>query len=490
MICIVIKGPSYLDAFKQISQAIHNADLIELRLDCFESIDFDELRSLRSSFSIPMIFTIRCKQQGGNYHNTEKERLHTLKQLATLEPEYLDLENTVPQDIVEEITSKHSKIKIILSYHDFSKTPDDLNAILHSMQKTKAAFYKIAVMAQSSNDALQLLCWAKKTPENVIAISMGIHGQISRILVPIIGGHWTYATLDDDQQTAPGQLTASTLIERYNYRSLTPSTHLLGLIGDPVSLSVSDITHNALMHSFNLNSVYIKMVVKPEELQQFLQLAKELPFLGLSVTMPLKEHIIPLIDSLENSAKNIGAVNTLQFTNGKIKGYNTDALGALNALESFSKVKGKRLVIIGAGGSAKAIAYEAVQRGALVTIVNRDKTKAEKLSKTLSCNAVGIDEMSHCAQNGYDILINSTPSDMPIDSIDILPHTFVMDIKTRPLNTTLLNEARKKGCHIVYGYRMFVEQAVAQFHIWFHDAINLDDIKTELQNSVEKTLKG
>lgn len=482
MICVVIKGPTYQEAHQQILKAIPYADLVELRLDFFTTLDLNALKDLRTQFSIPMIFTLRSKQQGGNYSQAEEQRLEDIRKLASLKPEYLDLENDLSKDFVKEI-SKHSEIKVILSYHNFETTPDDLEALLLEMRSIPAAFYKIAVTAPNSLDAMRLLCLAKNNDGKLIAISMGAHGQISRIVAPVMGCPFTYAALDDGQTSAPGQLTAQTLLEQYHYRSLNSQTTVYGLIGDPVDQSISDVTHNNLLEACGLNSVYVKIQVPPAELEQFLKLAKKLPFRGLSVTMPLKEHILPFLDNINPQAQDIRAVNTLVFEDGKITGFNTDGIGASNAIEKHCKVQDKRIVILGAGGAAKAIVLEAKRRGAFVSILNRDADKARELAQRLQCVGKGLDEMAVCAEEGYDILINCTPVPLPINAQDILSTAVIMDIKTKPMETELIKQALKKGCRIVYGYEMFLEQALGQFNLWFKDRINI-----ECRNILEETI--
>ncbi len=187
--------------------------------------------------------------------------------------------------------------------------------------------------------------------------------------------------------------------------------------------------------------------------------------------MPLKEAVLPFLDAIDPEAQKIGAVNTLLFEKGKIFGCNTDGIGALNALEKTLAVKDKRIVILGAGGAAKAIAFEAHKRGALLTIVNRDAGKARRLAEHFGCKAIGLDRMHACAQEGYDLLLNTTPLSLPIGPADILPTAHVMDIKTRPQQTLLLKHAQEKGCPITYGYEMFIEQALGQYRLWFDGRI-------------------
>jgi len=488
MICVAIKGPSFSEIRQQIEKAGPNADLIELRLDGFTNLNLDELKSLRSEYSIPMIFTLRSQSQGGNYLKSEEQRLADIRELAKLDPEYLDIENDVFPDFIHEISSQHPKIKIILSYHNFNEIPKDLNEIYRKMQKSPAHYYKIAVTPSNCLDTIKFMSWSKKH-KGLIAICMGAQGQINRILGPAVGCPITYAAISENLQSAPGQLSAETLIQKYHHRKLNPGTAIYGLIGDPVDKSISDTTHNALIAEWDLDAVYVKIQIRVEELEEFLEHAKQLPFAGLSVTMPLKEHVLPYLDTIDPKALEIGAVNTLLFEKGKIFGYNTDGIGALNAIERVAKVKGKNMVIIGAGGATKAIAFEALQRGARVTIVNRDADKAAKVAQQLGCESKGLDRFEECSKEGYDIIINGTPVEMPISADDLLPHTIAMDIKTRAMETAFLKHAKEKNCRIVYGYEMFVEQAAGQFQLWFDDKIDLEKSREFLKHQAEQCLQ-
>lgn len=485
MLCIVIKGPTFQEAHEQISKALTYADLVELRLDCFTSLDLDALKILCSHFSIPMIFTLRSQIQGGNFRQSEEKRLTAIRNLIELKPHYLDLETHVPPSFIDEISSQHPEIKLILSYHNFSETPENLEEIYQEMVKVPASFYKMALAARSCIDALRLICWAKKSDNKLIAISIGPLGQISRILSKVRECPITYATLEEEQESALGQLSAKILIEQYHYTALNPHTSVYGLIGDPVDLSISKETHNSLIKACGFNAVYIKMQVTPMELSDFLKYARQLPFHGISVTMPLKEHVLSFLDEIDPQASDIGAVNTLLFEKGKIIGFNTDGKGALNAIESQYPIKNKRIVIIGAGGAAKAIAFEANLRGALVTIVNRDLEKALQLARHLHCIGKGLDYLAASSLAEYDILINCTPTALEDESIHILPGSIVMDINTQPKETEFLKHALKKNCPIIYGYKMFIEQALGQFNIWFKNRFNIQESRKILEKKAE-----
>ncbi|HVW98816.1 MAG TPA: shikimate dehydrogenase [Candidatus Babeliaceae bacterium] len=344
--------------------------------------------------------------------------------------------------------------KYIASYHDFDKTPD-LENVLASLQKAypQAHFYKIATMAHSTLDSLCMLEFLKRHP-HIIGLCMGELGTVTRICSPIFQVPLTYAPLDDGNRTAPGQLLVDHLCQTYHFKSLNPSTHIYGLIGDPVHRSIGHLFHNDLFRTQKRNAVYVKMVVKPHELSDFFQLVKKLPFYGLSVTAPLKEAVIPFVDVLNPKARAIGAVNTLAFREGKTYGYNTDGDAALDVL---GKVKGKKIVILGAGGAAKALIYTALQRKAEVTIVNRTLEKAKRLAEQFGCNW-------NEKFPPYDILINTTSASMPLDATEIIPGKTVMDIAL--YETEFLKVARTKRCQVLDGFPMFFQQALAQQTIW------------------------
>lgn len=486
MLCGVIKSSSCLQMQKQIQQALPYADLLELRLDYLDKIDEKELKQILTSTQIPVIFTLRDSTQGGSYKGTKAERLGDIKRLAKLGPAYFDLECHLPIEEVETLTKKHPKIKWIISYHNFKETPQDLELIYRDMQKLPGDFYKIAAYSHSTLDAMKLLSFVKhhNLDGKIIAMSMGPEEQSTRVLAPVFNIPITYGSLEEELKTAPGQIPLSKYVETYSLSTLNPATQLYGLIGYPVLHSPSDHTHNTFLRANNLNAVYIKLPVKPFELKSWFELAKDLRFRGVSVTMPLKESVMEFVDILDPCAKEIGAVNTLLFDKGSVHGFNTDGHGALNAVEEVLPVKGKRIVLVGAGGAAKAIAYEGKKRGAQVVILNRNSEKADELAKRLGCQGGGLNELSRCYTEGYDILINCTPIPMPIEPAFILPGSIVMTIITKPIDSPLLKEAAEKGCRVIYGYKMFIEQALLQFSIWFKDQFDMNEARKLLEKTI------
>lgn len=457
MLAVSIKGPTYEEIVEQIHGALPHADLLELRLDLFHQIDVQQLKAILNQFNRCFIFTV-------------KQSHIDLEQLAALNPAYMDLEYTIEQNTLKRLKTKFPSIKFIISFHDYHQTPQNLDEIYRMVVNKGGDYSKLAVTANNTVDALRLAHWRKGKNEALIAISMGIPGQCSRILSPTLKNSLTYASLNDSVAVVPGQLSAQFLKEKYHYDAINEKTALFGLLGDPVNLSVSDVCHNYIFNLMNLNALYLKMQVKIPELAETLSLVKELGFKGLSITMPLKEAVLSYIDHVDTEAAKIGAVNTLLFKKGKIYGYNTDGIGALNAIEKTGPVRDKRLVLLGAGGAARAIAFEACKRGAKVTIVNRTLEKANKIATQLGCEAKHLDQMPSLAREGYDILVNSTPLEMPVDPNSIIPHSIVMDIKTRPPLTSFLSVAKEKKCSLVFGYQMFAEQAMGQYRHWFSNS--------------------
>ncbi|MDN3506434.1 MAG: type I 3-dehydroquinate dehydratase [Simkaniaceae bacterium] len=325
------------------------------------------------------------------------------------------------------------------TYHNFNETPGDLESILDALPK--ADFYKICTMANKTTDALRMLCFVKNRPD-VTGICMGELGQITRILGPVVSNPFTFAALG--KEAAPGQLQAEELVKTYHFHRLTPTTKIYGLIGNPIKQSPSHKTHNAYYRDNEIDAVYVRMLLDEEELPLFFGLARELGISGLSVTIPFKEKVFPFIDEVEGD--DVGAINTIAFEE-KTYGSNTDAPAALDAIESKSKVQGKHCVILGAGGTAKALAFESQKRGASVTFLSRRFGNLHQVPP-------------------YDILINTTPVACPIDIEALQPRKVVMDVNVAHTDTPLMVRAKALGCQLVYGQEMFERQAQGQFARW------------------------
>jgi shikimate dehydrogenase len=253
-----------------------------------------------------------------------------------------------------------------------------------------------------------------------------------------------------------------------SFPTINGTTQIYGILGRPVAHSLSPAMHNAAFRELGLNAVYVAFEVA--DLAQAVAGLRGLQIRGASVTIPLKEEIIPLLDELDPQAARIGAVNTVVNRDGRLVGTNTDILGAIKALEEKTAIAGKRVLILGAGGASRAIAFGILEKGGHAAVTDLDRDKALALSRHLWVEVVAPD---HLGQYPADILINATPVGMapksgaiPIDPNQLARFQVVMDIVYKPLETRLLKEARSQGCQVIDGLRMLIHQATEQFTLW------------------------
>lgn len=486
----VIPGPDITSAEHVLACGRAFVDGIELRLDHFDKIDTQALNAFIQSCGLPVMFTVRRNDQGGVFQGTEGERLELLEQLCALQPTYLDLEYDVPEDFRKKLFETHPNISFLSSYHDFAQTPQDIEAIFNKIKTPYAHIYKVVFTAKSSIDALRFLEFMQsyRGKEKIISSCMGEEGKITRILAPIFGSVLSYATIVESHTTAPGQLIAKELQEIYRFRQLNRQTQVYAAIGDPIDQSLGHLVHNAVFNEEKINAVYLRIGVKTDELSAFFALILKLPFKGLSVTMPHKEAVMPFLSQTSIETRVIGACNTIQMKQGMMIGHNTDGIGALNAIERHGLVFGKHIVCIGAGGAAKALIFEAAQRGAFVSIVNRTPEKAIEIASLIKGRGGGFDLLPEICKQGYDVIINCIPESDLVDEQWILPEKIAMDIVYVPKNTPFLIKASQKKCKIVYGYEMFVRQALEQERLWFPQEINVEKAYAIIEEKVTSTL--
>jgi len=245
-------------------------------------------------------------------------------------------------------------------------------------------------------------------------------------------------------------------------------TALFGVLGNPVAHSLSPQMHNRALSHLGQNGIYLAFQVT--DLASAVCGIRGLGLRGASITLPHKVAIMDYLDHVDPEARAIGAVNTVVNRHSRLHGYNTDGRGALRALEEKTPVKNKRVLIIGAGGAARAIGFAVTSAGGRLTISNRTRPRGEALAKDLGAAFLPMDGFS--AQH-FDILINTTSVGMnphsdsqPVDSRMLAPAMTVMDIVYNPLKTRLLEAAERIGCTVVDGLAMFVYQGALQFELW------------------------
>jgi shikimate dehydrogenase len=250
--------------------------------------------------------------------------------------------------------------------------------------------------------------------------------------------------------------------------TITATTQVFAVMGNPVRHSLSPVMFNRAFAETGYNAVYAAFEVT--SIQDAVNAVRSLGIQGVSITIPHKVTVLEFLDEVDPLAAEIGAVNTIINRNGRLIGFNSDSLGAVKAIEEVTRLDGKRIVILGAGGAARAIGFGVQAKGAGVTIVNRSIANGETLAKALNADFTPLQDLHRL---DADILINTTSVGMtpdslrsPVDDIVFRPGMLVMDVVYAPLHTRFLQQARNAGCMTINGLSMLVHQAAFQFELW------------------------
>ena len=266
---------------------------------------------------------------------------------------------------------------------------------------------------------------------------------------------------------------------------INAKTKIYCVIGNPSKHSLSPTMHNASFEALKLNCVYVAF--EPRNIAKTISCFKELGISGFNVTTPFKENVMSYIDRIDSTAKTIGAVNTVVNENGLFIGYNTDGQGAINALKEKIEIKGKKVLLVGAGGAAKAIAFYLRKEKAITTIVSRTGTSAVKLAGMTGAKSTSLNSLKNLKE--FEILINASPVGMdsnatPITKEMLHNNLVVFDLVYSPLKTRLLKEAEKNGCKTISGIEMLLEQGYECFKLF----TNKPPAKREMRNAVMRDL--
>ena len=500
MICIPITAGKKKEALHTIERSCRLADFIELRMDLIEDGSLAELISTarNSSGLIKIIVTCRKKEEAapaggtagikGVGKKTIDRKIALLKEAIELGADFVDIELAEGRAAITELQSfcaeHRGKTKIIVSYHNLKETPalTKLKEIFHQCAKAKPAVVKIVTFAKTAKDnlvTLSLISYARKHSPELISLCMGDKGRISRAVAPLLGNYLSFATLEQEGQSAPGQFTIYEMkqINELLAGERTPSVTVLStstpqpqnyiLLGNPVRQSLSPMMHNAAFKEMGIEGNYCAFCV--DDLGGALQGMRAMNIRGASVTIPFKVAVMEYLDDIDDDALKIGAVNTIISKSSRLTGCNTDWLGMILTLQEAMPIKGKTFVIIGAGGTARAAAYGIMKEGGFPVIVNRTPEKGKILSGKLNCPFYPLAEICRIKA---DCLINTTPVGMypkdksPVKASALAGFRYVMDVIYNPLKTKLLADAEKQGCHIFSGLDMFVHQGAQQLRLW------------------------
>lgn len=461
------------------SEALRSESLFqELRLDHLHSplTSLQELVPwIEAQQGVTFLATCRRLRSGGSFAGTVQDELAILQTAAAAGCSLVDLSVESAEELGVFDTAgaiaalRSAGARVMLSFHDFFGTPN-LPDLITRLQAFPADLFKIVPTAKSLNDSLDLLKLLRSNPgpTPLVAISMGEPGLVTRILGPQLGGAFTFAAGSPGEATAPGQLTAETLKLLYRTGSLSATSPIFAVAGDPIASSLSPPMHNAAFAAAGFNAVYVPL--KTGNAAELFRATEELPLQGLSLTMPLKLSFLHFLQHIDPLASRIGAVNTvLRRPDGTLEGQNTDVDGIVEPLARRIHLQNARVLVLGAGGAARAAVFGCRARGAEVFIANRTLQTAEALAQESGAQAV---DRSDLSSTDFDILINATPAGMrgndwtcPV-SEDELRARIVFDLVYNPLDTPLLAMARRLGLTAIPGVEMFVHQGARQFELW------------------------
>jgi 3-dehydroquinate dehydratase/shikimate dehydrogenase len=448
---------------------------IELRLDFLaKAVDFKRLTPYKRC---PWVATLRRPADGGRFPGTEAERQVILRQaIVSGTFEWVDLETDIARTI-----PRFGPVKRIISYHNLGETPANLEDIYAEMLKQDGDVYKIAVMAQTPEDVMRVIKLQEKAPKPTVAFCLGDIGQPSRFLALRYGAPWIYAAFNKERGIAPGLPSLDDFKTTYPVRSITPSTQIFGLLGDPVGHSFGPLLHNHIYQRLGVNALYLPFRVPRGMLPRAIEAYSHIPVSGYSVTIPHKEAAAQIAREAEINVQITQAANTLiRLPEGTFSAANTDygaAIGSIKAHlieraqdQPLIQLSQLSVLILGAGGAARAVAFGLHREGAQITITSRTYERSQKLAEEVKCKAVDW----HARHSvSFDVLVNCTPVGMhpnvdesPCHFSALKPGMIVFDTIYTPETTLLLREARARGCNTITGVDMFVRQAARQIELF------------------------
>jgi 3-dehydroquinate dehydratase/shikimate dehydrogenase len=470
------------------------AEVVELRMDYLSDRRpqiIDAFIQSAHRISMPVLVTCRDKAQGGEGNWTLQQRNEILISAVKYGADFIDCEfnnfvHAESQKPILAVLSQHKKTRLILSAHHFQGPFEDIENLYESMLSVcPQAIPKLVFTANHISDCFTAFDLLHGKTNDAIVFCMGNAGMVSRILAKKFDSFLTFASLDDQQATAPGQLTIRQIKEFYRWDKINPQTEIFGVIGDPVMHSMGPMLFNACFEKENINALYLPFHVRQEKMgfDLFMHGVVNRPWLnvgGFSVTLPHKTNAMAFAgsggDYVEPLAVTIGAVNTLKIGfNNVLSAYNTDYAGAMNALTATwghdkHMLHSVKVAVIGSGGVARAVVAGLTDAGAEITIYNRTLNKAHLLAQEFRCKACGLEELA-----GLDasVVINCTSIGMS-PNVDVSPvpaqifkaEMTAFDTVYTPPRTRFLQDAEHAGAHIVSGVEMFIRQAMAQYRIF------------------------
>ena len=472
-VCVAIIGSDANEMAEKAEGVVRDNSFLEFRLDYLPKPALGLPRIKRFLEMYPgtvAIATCRRAANGGKFRGSIASQLDILSKAVAAGCQLVDVElQTASKIKASQLQKLRAKASIVLSFHDFRGTKK-LEETLEKMVAYPADYYKVVSTATTLSDNVTMIKFLAREGDrhSLVGMCMGEQGIISRVLGVRAGSQFTFASTSAGQETAPGQVTAQELRSVYRIDQVDVATRVYGVVGDPIAHSLSPAIMNAAFRRENVNGVYLALHAKV--LKDLLSCVKEIPIYGMSVTMPYKQAILPHLDNTDSHTNKVGACNTVvRAQDGKLYGFNTDTAGVVRPLERrLNTLEDARILVIGAGGAARAAVFGLKERGAEVYILNRTAAKAKKLAHQARARIMKRPDLKKVA---FDVVINATPVGMgnsretPLQEKEINAR-YVFDMVYDPAETRLLKLARERGAQVIPGIEMFVHQAARQFEIW------------------------
>jgi len=454
---------------RQLREALRRSRTVELRLDWLATDDEIHrfLRRLaRRRLPATLIATCRRRPGGGQYRGSIAQQLVILLEALRSGCSWFDLEvetsSKCPPELLGVLLGQGRRLS---SAHFFQGMPRSVRGAVKAALKYDPEAIKVAAQCDSLRDARRLLDGAGGGRRGAVIVPMGDVALPARILALRQGSALAYAPVE--KATAPGQVSLAEMKDVYRADKLTKATRVYGVIGDPIGHSLSPRMHNAGFRAHGVNAVYLPFLV--HDLRDFADSIRWLGIAGFSVTLPHKQRIMDYLDRCDPLAAEIGAVNTVIVRGGKLHGSNTDYIGVLRTLERRIPLRDSRVLIVGAGGAARAVAFALGKAGAAVCIVARRPAKAKALARAMGGHAI---ERAALRGEFFDVIVNTTPVGMhpldresPLEARELNCH-LLFDTIYRPRVTRLMQLAARKGIETVSGVEMFLAQGAAQWELW------------------------
>src|SRR6266853_1633118 len=481
-VCVAVTGADASEMMEKAEALVRDNPFLEFRLDYLPKPGpaIPKIKAFMESHpGTVVIATCRRSVAGGRFPGSMASQLDILAKASAAGCQLLDVElETAIKTKPAQVQKLRGRSALILSFHDFRGTKK-LDETLEKMLAVQADFYKIVSTATTLADNVTMIKFLAKESDkhSLIGICMGEQGIISRVLGVRAGSVFTFAALSPDEKTAPGQVTAQELRSTYRIEQVDAATRVYGVAGDPVTHSLSPAIMNAALRRENVNGVYVALHAKT--LKDLLACVRDIPIHGLSITMPYKEAILKHLDNMDSHTTKIGACNTVvRAQDGKLYGFNTDASGVIRPLEQRITIENAKILVLGAGGAARAAVFGLKERGAEVYILNRRIGPAKKLAHRARARTIKRADLKKLT---FDVIINATPVGMgntresPLNEHEINAR-YVFDMVYDPAETRLIKMAKEKGAQVIPGIEMFVHQAARQFEIWTGKPAPWDDM--------------